>query len=230
MVGDKEAEDIRVNWLAGVPIAKLLRYSGASIVSMAIGLLALGVGIDVFHFSPTVANVFAIAVCTGPSFELNRRWVWNVRGRAGAGEIVPFCLLAAAGLVLSTLAVRYAGSHSVSFANPWRTFAVDGANLAAYAQLWVIRYFVLDRFLFADKTGEPQGVVGHLPLTVSVAAGSSAATDWSANSGRSTLNTAPPPGQGRRGDRSAMGSRDRSGDRESEPAHLLVLVRDGSAR
>jgi hypothetical protein len=114
----------------------------------------------------------------------------------GAGEIVPFCLLSVAGLVSSTLAVRYAGAHSVSFANPWRTCAVDGANLAAYAQVWVIQYFVLDRFLFTDKTGEPQGVVGHLPLIVSVAAGSSAATDWSANSGRSTLNTAPPPDTG----------------------------------
>ena len=230
MVGDKEAEDTRVNWLARLPIAKLLRYSGASIVSMAIGLLALAVGIDAFHFSPTLANVFAIAVCTGPSFELNRRWVWNVRGRAGAGEIVPFCLLAAAGLVLSTLAVRYAGSHSVSFANPWRTFAVDGANLAAYAQLWVIRYFVLDRFLFADKTGEPLGVVGHLPLTISVTADSSTATDWSANSGRSTVNTASSPDRGNTVIVPRWAAAIDQTIESPSPEPPLVLVRDGSAR
>jgi len=149
------AEINRVNLLADVPVAKVIRYSGASIISVAIGLLVLGINIDIFHLSPTVANVVAIAVCTVPSFELNRRWVWRLHGRSDAGQFVPFCLLSVAGLVLSTLAVRYTGDHSVGLANPWHTVVVDGANLCAYAVLWVIRYFVLDR-VFVDRNRTDQ--------------------------------------------------------------------------
>jgi putative flippase GtrA len=149
------AEIDQVNLLADVPVAKVIRYSGASIISVAVGLLVLGINIDIFHLSPTVANVVAIAVCTVPSFELNRRWVWRLHGRSDAGQFVPFCLLSVAGLVLSTLAVGYTGDHSTGLANPWHTVVVDGANLGAYAVLWVIRYFILDRvFVVRNPTDQ----------------------------------------------------------------------------
>jgi putative flippase GtrA len=168
------AEINPVNLLAELPVAKVLRYSGASVISVAVGLLVLGINIDVFHLSPTVANVVAIAVCTVPSFELNRRWVWRLHGRSDAGQFIPFCLLSVAGLVLSTLAVRYAGEHSAGLANPWHTGVVDGANLFAYALLWVIRYFILDR-VFVDRVAPDHPDQREVPtprLSPSPAAGS----------------------------------------------------------
>jgi putative flippase GtrA len=197
------AEGNQVNLLVDVPVGKVLRYSGASIVSVAAGLLVLGVNVDVFHMSPTVANLVAIAVCIIPSFELNRRWVWRQQGRSEMGEFVPFCLLSVAGLVLSTLAVRYAGDHSVGLANPWHTFVVDGANLAAYAVLWVIRYFILDR-VFTDGNRDPQGEAATPLLSPSVVAAVSAdpaalvdpLAASSADVGSVTVNTAPPTGPG----------------------------------
>ena len=156
------AEINPVNLLAELPVAKVLRYSGASVISVAVGLLVLGINIDVFHLSPTVANVVAIAVCTVPSFELNRRWVWRLHGRSDAGQFIPFCLLSVAGLVLSTVAVRYAGHHSAGLANPWHTVVVDGANLLAYALLWVIRYFILDR-VFVDRFASDHPDQGEVP-------------------------------------------------------------------
>lgn len=218
-----EAESNQVNLLAEVPVAKVLRYSGASIVSVAAGLLVLGINIDVFHLSPTVANVVAIAVCIVPSFELNRRWVWRLHGRSDAGQFVPFCLLSVAGLVLSTLAVGYTGDHSARLANPWHTVVVDGANLGAYAVLWVIRYFILDR-VFVDRAGTLQ-VDGEVPTPrfspalspdslvvssvdslaaslVTAATGSadalseSSMTTASTDAGSVTVNTAPPSAPG----------------------------------
>lgn len=218
------AEIDRVNLLAELPLAKVLRYSGASIISVAAGLLILGINIDVFHLSPTLANVVAIAICTVPSFELNRRWVWRLHGRSDAGQFVPFCLLAVAGLVLSTLAVRFTGDHSAGLANPWHTVVVDGANLSAYAVLWVIRYFILDR-VFVDRDSPDQGEVPTPRLSPSLVAESSAGSSSvasvvssvdslaaslaassvdslsgssmaasSVDAGSVTLNTAPPPG------------------------------------
>jgi putative flippase GtrA len=156
------AEINPVSLLAELPLAKVFRYSGASIISVAVVLLTLGINIDVFHLSPTVANVVAIAVCTVPSFELNRRWVWGLHGRSDAGQFIPFCLLSVAGLVLSTVAVRYAGHHSAGLANPWHTVVVDGANLFAYALLWVIRYFILDR-VFVDRFASDHPDQGEVP-------------------------------------------------------------------
>jgi putative flippase GtrA len=215
----EQAEGNQVNLQVEVPIAKVLRYSGASIISVALGLLILGVNIDSFHMSPTLANVVAIAVCIVPSFELNRRWVWRKQGKSEMGEFLPFCILSVAGLVLSTLAVRYAGDHSVGFANPWHTLVVDGANLGAYAVLWVVRYFVLDR-VFTARAATPQGEVATprlsslldadsltAPLNGSLAA-SASSVDLSAtasveplaassmDAGSVTVNTAPPAGPG----------------------------------
>jgi putative flippase GtrA len=171
---DNGAEINRVNLLAELPVAKVLRYSGASIISVAVGLLILGINIDVFHMSPTVANVVAIAVCIVPSFELNRRWVWRLHGRSDAGQFVPFCLLSVAGLVLSTLAVRYTGDHSAGLANPWHTVVVDSSNLGAYAVLWVIRYFILDRlFVDRDRTDHVEGEVPTPRFSPSLATDSS---------------------------------------------------------
>jgi putative flippase GtrA len=215
--GVDPAEGNPVNLQIEVPIAKVLRYSGASIISVLLGLLILGVNIDIFHMSPTLANVVAIAVCIVPSFELNRRWVWRQQGKSEMGEFLPFCILSVAGLVLSTLAVRYAGDHSAGFSNPWHTVVVDGANLCAYAVLWVARYFVLDR-VFTPRAATPQGEVATprlsslldadspvVPLNGSMA---SSSVDVAANpsvdplaassvdAGSVTVNTAPPSGRG----------------------------------
>jgi putative flippase GtrA len=219
--GANHAEGNRVNLQLEVPVAKVLRYSGASIIQVALGLLVLGVNVDVFHMTPTLANVVAAVVCIVPAFELNRRWVWRQQGRSEMGEFLPFCILLVAGLVLSTLAVRYAGDHSVGFANPWHTVVVDGANLGAYAVLWVVRYFVLDR-VFTARRATPQGEAATPRLSPSLAAGSPAdplasslATSLavgsvgvsatapaeplaisSVDTGSVTVNTAPPPGAG----------------------------------
>lgn len=213
----QQAEGNQVNLQVEVPIAKVLRYSGASIISVALGLLILGVNVDIFHMSPTLANVVAIAVCIVPSFELNRRWVWRKDGKSDMGEFLPFCILSVAGLVLSTLAVRYAGDHSVGFANPWHTVVVDGANLGAYAVLWVARYFVLDRVFTARKAisqgevGTPRlssrfdagspagplnGALAASSVDVPVAASADPMAASSVDAGSVTVNTAPPAGPG----------------------------------
>lgn len=215
--GLDQAEGNPVNLQFEVPIAKVLRYSGASIISVALGLLILGVNIDIFHMSPTLANVVAIAVCIVPSFELNRRWVWRKHGKSDMGEFLPFCILSVAGLVLSTLAVRYAGDHSVGFANPWHTVVVDGANLGAYAVLWVARYFVLDRVFTPRAVTSPgegatprpsslldadspaaalNGSMAAASVEVSATASVDPLAASSVDAGSVTVNTAPPAGPG----------------------------------
>lgn len=135
-------------------LAQLVRYGAVSAIATTTSLVVLGALVATRTTSAGWANVIATGVGTIPSFELNRRWVWGRRGtRSVQAEIVPFCVLSAAGLVLSTLFVHaIAGwADAQGFATATRTLAVQAANLAAFGSLWLAQFLVLDRVLFAER-------------------------------------------------------------------------------
>jgi putative flippase GtrA len=132
-------------------LRRLLRYGSVSAVSTTVSLSLLGLLVAGRVMAPGWANVVATAAGTVPSFELNRRWVWNKTGpRSVATEIVPFCVLSFVGLALSTVAVslvaQWADHAAVDTAT--RTFAVEGANVAAFGVVWLGQFVLLDRVLF----------------------------------------------------------------------------------
>jgi len=136
-------------------LAVWLRYCAVSAVSTGTSLTTLGVLVGVAGVDATVANVVATAVGTIPSFELNRRWVWAHHGRRSVvRQVVPFVALSFAGLVLSTLAVHVAATHTANWSRGWHTVAVEAANIAAYCALWILQFFVLDRLLFAHRDSQ----------------------------------------------------------------------------
>lgn len=134
--------------------AQLVRYGAVSIVATTTSLVVLGLLVSTHLLAPGWANVAATAVGTVPSFELNRRWVWGQHGRAStARQVVPFALLSAAGLALSTLAVVLVArwADGVALTGAARTLAIQFANLAVFGGLWVLQFVILDRVLFADR-------------------------------------------------------------------------------
>jgi putative flippase GtrA len=136
-------------------LAQLVRYGAVPAIATATSLTVLGALVATRTTSAGWANVIATGVGTVPSFELNRRWVWGRRGaRSVQAEVVPFCALSAAGLVLSTLAVTAIArwADAAGLASATRTLAVQAANLAAFGSLWLAQFLVLDRLLFADRT------------------------------------------------------------------------------
>jgi putative flippase GtrA len=93
-------------------------------------------------------------VGTVPSYELNRRWVWSHRDRRSIGrELIPFCALSFAGLLLSTITVTVAAALTVGSDRLVQTAAVQLASFSAYGPLWVVQFLVLDRVLFARAPG-----------------------------------------------------------------------------
>jgi len=146
-------------WPARVEtMRRFVRYALVSLVSTSTSLVTLGVLVGLAGTSATVANVLATAVGTVPSFELNRRWVWNSTGRRSVlGQVVPFCLLSFTGLVVSTLAVGVVASQASGWGRWDRTAAVLGANVASYGALWVVQYLLLDRVLFTSRAPSAGG-------------------------------------------------------------------------
>lgn len=132
-------------------VAQLLRYGTVSLIATGISMTVLGTLVATGIATAGWANVIATAAGTGPSFELNRRWVWNKRGRRSVWtEVGPFCALSFTALALSTWAVsttgRWAGSAGLS--TTATTVAVEVANVAAFGSLWVVQFLILDRVLF----------------------------------------------------------------------------------
>jgi len=133
-----------------------VRYTGVSAVATATSLVVLFLLVGVAGLPATWSNVAATAVGTVPSFELNRRWVWQRRGRRSLlGQIVPFTTLSFTGLLLSTWAVGVVSGRTSGWGHWAHTLAVEFANVAAYGSLWVVQYLVLDRLLF--RNGDRDG-------------------------------------------------------------------------
>ena len=124
---------------------KATRYtfvSGVSILVTQVVLIGLKGGLG---WPGATANLVAVSLAAAPAYVLNRYWVWNKRGRNHLWkEIVPFWGMALLGLAFSTWLVAMADRR-------WGTvFAVSLANLLAFGLLWVGKFVVLDRVLFAS--------------------------------------------------------------------------------
>jgi len=122
---------------------KLLRYSGVSIVAIAVTQTSLWVGLVILDWPAIGANTFAVSIGAIPAYLLNRSWVWRrTDSHSLRDEILPFWLYSLVGLAISSVLVGIADRWSSS------TPIVMLANLAAYGLLWVSKFFLLEKILF----------------------------------------------------------------------------------
>jgi putative flippase GtrA len=134
-------------------LGKILRYGTISVVSTAISLTGLFVFYRWIGLSPTWSNIVATCIATVPYYYLNRMWVFKKSGRSHlTKEVLPFWTIAFVSLVLSTLAVKFAGSqvHSISSKNV-RGAILVAANLVTYGILWIAKFVVFNRYLFKTE-------------------------------------------------------------------------------
>ncbi|MGQ0744896.1 MAG: GtrA family protein [Acidimicrobiales bacterium] len=135
-------------WTSG-PFA---RYSMVSAVAVATNQVVLF--ISQFFFTARVANLLAVCISAVPSFQLNRRWVWGRDGRSDVmREIVPFWVLALVGLLISTWFVELAAAnaHRVTSSDLGTKLVVNIAAFAGFGVLWVAKFAILNRVLFATQ-------------------------------------------------------------------------------
>lgn len=145
--------------LADRPVVrKLLRYAAASAVGVVTGQALLYLCYAVFDWPAVAANMVSVAISSIPAYLVNRYWVWKKRGRNSLrAEVIPFWLMAFLGLLLSSLLVAVVEARTES------ALALGLASLSGFGVLWVAKFFVLERVLFAPvlealdvDVGEPQ--------------------------------------------------------------------------
>ncbi len=131
--------------------AKLWRYASVSVATTALSLSVLSVLVAVIHVEAVRANIIATICGIGPSYYLNRRWVWKHPESRFARHVMPFWAMSLAGLTLSSISVHVADRLAMSLPEGIRTIAILGANVAAFGTLWLIQFVINDRLLFKVK-------------------------------------------------------------------------------
>jgi putative flippase GtrA len=129
-------------------LGKALRYSAVSVIGVVVteALLVLFYDVLFDHEKAALSNFLAVVIASLPAYLLNRAWVWNKTGaHSFTREVAPFWLMSLLGLALSTVAVAVVSDHTDA------TIAIAATNLAAFGVLWVAKFIVLERLLFATK-------------------------------------------------------------------------------
>ncbi len=144
-----------LTWARAPEGKKFVRYSMVSVVSVIVYEILLFVTLGLLHWQTArSANIFAVGVSAIPSYYLNRKWAWGKSGRSHfMKEVVPFWGMALLGLIFSTWATDFAKTiaDEVTEIHLLRTFIVMMAGLAAFGVLWVAKFVVLNKVLFAHK-------------------------------------------------------------------------------
>jgi putative flippase GtrA len=131
---------------------KMIRYSLVSVVSVIVSQIVLFVAQS--FWSARTSNIIAVCVSAVPSYYLNRAWAWGKTGKSHLmKEIVPFWSLALLGLIFSTWAADYAETfaHSHSVSDLTARLIVNGAALGAFGILWVGKFFIFNKLMFAHQ-------------------------------------------------------------------------------
>ena len=141
---------------------RIWKFGTVSVISTVICQLLLFAFYPHLISSAMLSNVFATSISTVPAYWLNRRWTWGKRGKSHLfKEVMPFWVMAFAGLVLSTVVVGVAAksAHFISSSQHAKVLIVHVANLFAYGAIWVARYSILNRYLFGTHTHQRAAAV-----------------------------------------------------------------------
>lgn len=150
----------RAREFRGTPeFSRLWRYATVSVISTVITEVLIYVFFRVLKVgSAAESNAIASSISTVPSYYLNRSWAWGKTGKSHImREVVPFWVIAAVSVVLSTLFVKFADHEATAHMHSHflETLVVLGANLFTYGVIWVAKFVFFNKVLFGKPAPEP---------------------------------------------------------------------------
>ena len=149
----------RVQAFVGSPLGrKAIRYTMVSVVNVVLGETLLGLAFGLWHWSARSSALFSTCIATVPAYLLSRAWVWGKGGRSHLlKEVLPFWVMALAGLALSTWAAEVAESFSrrVTTVRLEQTVIVMSSSLLGFGVLWIVRFVVLNSLIFSAPAAHP---------------------------------------------------------------------------
>jgi len=135
---------------------KIWKYASVSVISTLLTLALVTFFFGLLKLGSIQSTVLANLISTIPAYYLTRNWAWGKSGRSDFWkEVAPFWIIAIVSTVLAagaadgadTIAKHFTHSHSLE------TICVAGANLVTYGIIWLVKFFVFNNVLFANKSG-----------------------------------------------------------------------------
>ncbi|WUJ73802.1 GtrA family protein [Kribbella soli] len=138
------------------------RYSASSVVATVVSQLAFALCYW-FGTAAIVATVVAWFAGAVPNYVLNRRYTW---GRSG--QKLPYTIIVI-GSAVTAAVVTSVTDHLVQpiESHAWKTVLVSGSYLATYAILFIVKFVLFDRLVFAKPAPAAGPVEARTPVATS---------------------------------------------------------------
>lgn len=142
-------------------IGTFLRYGAGSLVAMAGSEIVLVAAYNL-GAGPQAAAILAWAAGAVPNYVLNRRWAWKAEPDSGRGgrprELLLYWLITLGTAALAVLATTVTDAwirHSVTSRGE-QSVPLAAAYLVAYGIVFVAKFVLFDRVVFADRRSRHQ--------------------------------------------------------------------------
>ncbi len=136
---------------------RLVRAATSSVAATVLSQVVL-LGVLTANGAPVLAGTLAWAAGAVLNFLVTRRWVWGRTGRPRVRrELVPYLVVIGIGGMLSVGLTTLAGNVLMPLALPHALWVVlvDGAYVASYAVVFVLKFTLLDRLVFRGAARTP---------------------------------------------------------------------------
>lgn len=138
---------------------RLARYTAGSILATIVGQSAFLLVYGVVGAGPRTSSVIAFLAGFLPNYHLNRTWTWGRRGRSSLrGEVLPYVTVIAFSITVASVVTGFVETHAavLTSSRPVRVALVTLAFAAVNGALFIGKFVVFDRLLFADGAARPR--------------------------------------------------------------------------
>lgn len=131
----------------------LFRYGASSVIA---GLISAATFALCFWLTkaPTTSSLVAFVAGAVPNYLLNRYWAWGRRDRiGGARELLPYLVIILTTALVATLITNAADAlvRGRVESPVTQTVLVSAAFVLTYGVMFVIKFFLFDRLIFAGR-------------------------------------------------------------------------------
>ena len=134
------------------------RYSASSVVATVVSQVAFALCYWL-GAAAVLATLVAWLAGAVPNYLLSRRWAW---GRPG--QLLPYAMIVVGSAVTAAL-VTTATDHLVQGidSHAWKTVLVTGSYFGTYGVLFILKFVLFDRLVFAKPADVDDPVPARIP-------------------------------------------------------------------
>lgn len=133
---------------------KITRYAIGSVVALATSVVVFAL-LYVIGVDTTTCSIVAFFAGAVPNWILNRRWAWERNGQVEvAREVVGYSIVSLVAVLASSLGTGWAQQQvqSIPAHHGIRVALVTGAYVLVQALLFVAKFVIYDRWVFAGRS------------------------------------------------------------------------------